>query len=290
MAFTAYSPWIGCHHYSRGCLNCFIRYPLKVLNKIKSDREVKRTTPTDALLDKRSYPSGSRVFLCPLSDFLIEEADEWREELWAQMKERHDLELYVQTKRIVRLLEPGILPPDWGEGYPNVYFNATIDDPRTADDRMRTLVEVPSRHRVIALTPCTCPMDVRSGLRTKKIQQAYLIGEIGCGADWETLKKTVRPLRWEWVRDISDQFKEHSTHFDFKSTGTFWYDREGVLHTYRSMREQFQEAQSCRLEVVGSDLDYTIGWGSNHDMWISDWSQAEPCCSIHESPAKKVFY
>jgi protein gp37 len=251
---------------------------------------VVRTEPHDVILDRRAYEAGSCVFLCPLSDFLLPEADVWREELWPMIRERSDLEFYVQTKRITRLLEPGVLPRDWGDGYPNVYLNATVDDPRSSEERIAALVEVPGRHKVLALTPTTCAMNVESGLKTGQIQQAYLIGEIGCGADWDTMSKTVRPLRWEWVHDLHDQFSRWDVHFDFKACGSFWYDEAGELHTFRSMNGQFKTAQAAGLGVTGSNPEYTIAWGANHLFDITDWSQNEPCCTIHDSPQSKVFY
>ena len=42
------------------------------------------------------------VYLCFSTDFLIEEADEWRNECWKMIKERHDCIFVFLTKRIDR--------------------------------------------------------------------------------------------------------------------------------------------------------------------------------------------
>jgi len=52
------------------------------------------------------------------SDFFLEEADEWRKEVWEIIKKRPDLKFWLQTKRAERVEE--CLPKDWGNGYPNV--------------------------------------------------------------------------------------------------------------------------------------------------------------------------
>jgi len=229
------------------------------------------------------------VFVCPLSDFLLEEADPWRGELWAQIRERSDVDFYIQTKRVIRLLEPGILPSDWSDGYPNVYINATVDDPSSSEERLLALVEVPARHRVIAMCPTTTPLNLIPGLKTKKIQQGYLIGEIGCGMDWTQLLKTTRPLRYEWVKDISEQFRTWTTHFDFKGSGTIWIDKNGKKKISTTLIDQFNIAQDCDLGVTGDSSDYTIAWGANHTEFITDWTDGQSTV-LHGPRLSRVFY
>lgn len=42
--------------------------------------------------------SGQIVYLCFSTDFLIEEADEWRNECWKMMRERSDLDVPLKIK------------------------------------------------------------------------------------------------------------------------------------------------------------------------------------------------
>lgn len=58
--------------------------------------------------------SGETVYVCFSSDFLLEEADKWRDECWQIMKEREDLHFIFLTKRIERFLD--CIPYDWGDG------------------------------------------------------------------------------------------------------------------------------------------------------------------------------
>ena len=44
------------------------------------------------------------------SDFFLEDADTWREEAWAVMRERRDLKFYLLTKRAERIAR--CLPSD----------------------------------------------------------------------------------------------------------------------------------------------------------------------------------
>lgn len=52
----------------------------------------------------KSYkiPGGKVVFTCFTSDFLLEDADGWRDECWKMIRQRPDLYFYFFTKRIHR--------------------------------------------------------------------------------------------------------------------------------------------------------------------------------------------
>lgn len=103
-----WNPWHGCHKYSDGCKFCYIH---------KGD--YKRNVDTDNIekTDKFYAPilknrkgeykikSGQTVYLCFSTDFLIKEADGWRNECWEMIKERSDLTFIFLTKRIERFLE-----------------------------------------------------------------------------------------------------------------------------------------------------------------------------------------
>lgn len=47
------------------------------------------------------------------SDFFIDEADQWRSDIWQIIKRRRDLDFFIITKRIHRFYEG--LPEDWGK-------------------------------------------------------------------------------------------------------------------------------------------------------------------------------
>lgn len=57
-------------------------------------------------------PSGSIIRVCMTSDFFLEEADKWRDEVWDIIRIRKDVTFWLQTKRAKRVLEN--LPNDWG--------------------------------------------------------------------------------------------------------------------------------------------------------------------------------
>ena len=71
------------------------------------------------------------VYLCFQSDFLIKEADKWRNECFRMIKERQDCKFLFLTKRIERFKE--IIPDDWNDGYDNVIVCCTVENQKNVD-------------------------------------------------------------------------------------------------------------------------------------------------------------
>ena len=100
---SMWNPWRGCHKYSEGCKYCYIHK-----GDIKREIDTSNVVKTDefnspiAKLKSGAYKikSGQMVFLCFFSDFLIEDADEWRPECWKMIKERSDLHfLFLKIRK-----------------------------------------------------------------------------------------------------------------------------------------------------------------------------------------------
>lgn len=78
------------------------------------------------------------VYTCFTSDFFLEEADEWRAEAWAIIRERCDLSFLIPTKRIDRFRVS--LPSDWGDGYDHVAIACTVENQDRANYRLPLFV------------------------------------------------------------------------------------------------------------------------------------------------------
>ena len=102
---SLWNPWHGCHKLSTGCRHCYV---YRGDSKHGKDSSIITKTgqfnlPVRRKKDKTyKIPSGNLVYTCFTSDFLIEEADEWRIEAWKMMRERYDLHFLFITKRIDR--------------------------------------------------------------------------------------------------------------------------------------------------------------------------------------------
>ena len=83
---------------------------------------------------KPKISSGKIVATCFASDFFIADADKWRLDAWAIIKQRPDLDFLILTKRIDHFAVS--LPPDRGNGYDNVNIGCTVEDLKVADVRL----------------------------------------------------------------------------------------------------------------------------------------------------------
>lgn len=122
MGNKLWNPWHGCRKCSPGCKNCYVFYLDKIHNK---DSNIIKKSKTNFNLPlkknregKYKIPSGSEVATCFTSDFFIEEADEWRDEVWDIIRQRKDVDFLICTKRIERF--ENCIPDDWNKGNDNV--------------------------------------------------------------------------------------------------------------------------------------------------------------------------
>lgn len=205
-----WNPWHGCHKYSEGCKFCYIHkgdYKRGVDNN-KIEKTDKFYTPI--LKNKKGeyrIKSGQTVYLCFSTDFLIKEADEWRNECWEMIKERSDLTFIFLTKRIERFLE--CIPDDWNDGYDNVIVGCTVENQDRADFRLAIFDKLPIKHKNIICQPLIEKVDISDHL--ENIELVVVGGESDYNA---------RVLNYDWVLSIRQQCIEREVHFEFRQCGT----------------------------------------------------------------------
>lgn len=236
-----WNPWHGCRKLSEGCRRCYV-YGMDEIHG-KDGSRISRNRDFDLPLRTRRngdyvLPPGTTVGTCFTSDFLLEEADAWRPEAWAMMRRRPDLQFFMLTKRIHRLA--ACLPPDWGDGYPNVSLGCTVENRDRAAFRLPLYREAPIRHKVLALSPLLEPLDLRPWLGPW-LEEVSVGGESGPGA---------RVCDYAWVLDLRRQCVERGVAFRFWQTGSRFL-KDGRL--YR-LPHRIQHAQSRK-----AGLDWTPG-------------------------------
>jgi protein gp37 len=148
-----------------------------------------------------------------MSDFFHEGADKWRDEAWQVISECTHLDWLVLTKRAERIAE--CLPPDWGDGYPNVWLGVTAGC-QSSLSRVETLLTVPAMVRFISAEPLLERIDLRPFLP---------------GIDWvitgceRAQKGKRRIMDLEWVREIDSQCRAAGVAHFFKQ---YYIDDSGV--------------------------------------------------------------
>ena len=182
--------------------------------------------------------SGKVVFTCFTSDFLLSDADMWREECWQMIKQRSDLWFYFFTKRIDRFME--CVPDDWGDGYDNVLVGCTVENQDRADYRLPIFKSLPIKHKSIIVAPMIGPVDLSTYL-DGSIEEVSVGGESGLNA---------RPCDFAWVLAIREQCVKAHIPFLFHQTGARLIKDGKTYHIPRC----YQHSQARK-----ANINYRIG-------------------------------
>lgn len=145
----SWSPWYGgCSPRGPECAECYARREMKRYGK---DPEVLTRSSRATFRGPLRWHEPALVFVCPWSDFFLPEADAWRPEVWAIMRDTPHLRYIIPTKRPE--LIPDRLPPDWGAGYPNVCLLVSAGTYESARRFIPPLLEIPAACRGLSAEP-----------------------------------------------------------------------------------------------------------------------------------------
>lgn len=238
MRSATWNLWHGCHKISTGCKHCYVyrsdaRYD-------RNSAEVHKTQNFNLPVKKdRSgnykIPSGTCIYTCFTSDFLLEDADAWRQEAWDMIRERSDCTFLFITKRIDRFMQ--CVPSDWGDGYDNVVVCCTVENQERADYRLPYLLSAKARHKEIVCSPLLEPIDLERFL-TAEIEGVTAAGESGAQA---------RLCDYDWVLQIRAQCVRRNIPFWFQQTGAH-FQKDGRIYNI-PRREQHSQARKANINT-----------------------------------------
>lgn len=218
---SMWNPWRGCKKCSEGCLYCYIhkgdfKRGINTTNVVKTKDFNK---PIERLKNGNYKMKSGLVYLCFSSDFLIEDADEWRDECWKMIEERKDCTFLFLTKRIDRFMK--VIPDNWNNGYDNVVVCCTIENQKNADYKLSIFKDLPIKHKCITAQPLIEKIDIE-----KYLEDIELV-VVGGESD-----KDARVLDYSWVLDIRDQCLRRNVSFEFRQCGSNFL-KDGKLYKDR---------------------------------------------------------
>lgn len=181
---------------------------------------------------------GGPVYLCFRSDFLLEDADAWREDCWRMIRERADLHFLFLTKRIVRFMD--CVPADWGEGYGNVTVGCTVENQRAADERLPVFRELPIRHKYIICQPMIAPIQLAPYLEGVEL--------VAVGGE---LDRSGRLPRYAWVLDVREQCLAAGVPFRFRQCATH-FEKDGKLYALPT-KLLCAQARKAAIDTTGAE-------------------------------------
>jgi len=196
-----FNPWIGCTKVTPGCDHCYAEAWSKRSGLVRwGNSPRRRTTVTywraplkwQARADEfeRTHGRRQRVFCASLADVFDNQVEPpWRDDLFALIRACPGLDWLLLTKRPQNIAK--MLPPDWGNGYANVWLGTTAEDQKRFDQRWAQLRRVPAPVTFISYEPALGPL--RLPARGPYPHWLIIGGESGPGA---------RPLQPQWVRNV----------------------------------------------------------------------------------------
>lgn len=231
-----WNPWRGCKKCSDGCLHCYIhKGNLKKniqTNEIVKTKDFKK--PIEKLKNGDYKMKSGMVYLGFSTDFLIEEADAWRNDCWEMIRERQDCTFLFLTKRIDRWMK--CIPKDWNTGYDNVVVCCTIENQKNADDKLSIFQDLPIKHKCITAQPLLEKIDIEKYLH--HIELVVVGGESDINA---------RVMDYDWVLDIREQCIRKNVNFEFRQCGTYTL-KDGKLY-------KIQTKDLCKQAKL-ANIDY----------------------------------
>jgi protein gp37 len=219
-----FNPWIGCTKIDPACKNCYAS--VDTFARVSRKRGVELWGPhadrhrtsgenwkQPRRWDRAAAAAGirSRVFCASLADVFEgrDDLEPWRRDLWTLIRETPHLDWQLLTKRPENITAS--LPPDWGNGYDNVWLGVTAGDQAGADKRLPLLAQVPARVRFVSYEPALESVDWRQHFVAGKFH--WLIAGAESGASH-------RPMDEVWARVARDQCALAGVSFFLKQFAT----------------------------------------------------------------------
>ena len=232
---SVWNPWRGCKKCSEGCLHCYIHKgdAKRGVNTNDIAKTKDFTKPLEHMKNGTYKMKSGLTYLCFQSDFLLEEADEWRKECWAMIKERQDCTFLFLTKRIERFMD--CIPEDWGDGYENVVVCCTVENQKNVDKKLSVFQKLPIKHKQITAQPLIEKVDMEQYL--DGIEAVVVGGE----SDREA-----RTLDYDWVLDIREQCVRKNVDFTFRQCGTHFL-KDGKLYKLQT-KDLCKQARLAKID------------------------------------------
>ena len=245
-----WNPWHGCVKKSEGCQNCYMFFLDRqrggdgsLIYKVKNNFDYPLHTDKNGCY---KIKSGEQIRVCMTSDFFMAEADQWRPEAWKIMRSRPDVVFFLLTKRPERVED--CLPPDWGDGWENIFFNVTCENQRRADERIPLMMGLPFKHKGIMAAPFIGPVSIKEYLPAGQIEQVIAGGENYDGS---------RPLEYAWVRQLYDECAGAGVTFCFIETGSYFIKDGKTWHIPDKTRQSIAAFKSG-LQYLGKPIDFKL--------------------------------
>jgi len=245
---STFNPWWGCTKISPACDHC---YAADLDNRTGGDHwgnVPRRRTSEKNWNEPRRWQRKAaefaakhgrrrRVFCASMADVFDNQVpSEWRDDLWALIRDCPDMDWLLLTKRPQNIGK--MLPAFWDQVKGHVWLGTTVEDQQRADLNIPHLLKYDSAVRFVSCEPLLSPIDIGRYMHDSTCS-GFADGICSCSEprevhlDWVIAGgesgAQARPSSPEWFRDLRDQCETASVPFLFKQWGE-WAPGECATH------------------------------------------------------------
>lgn len=199
-----FNPWEGCQKVSPGCDNCYAEardhrftggkhWGPHALRRRMSEANWRQPHKWErnAFAFHERHGRRQRIFCASLADVFDNKAPKGeRERLWQTIRDTPTLDWLLLTKRPENIAK--MLPPDWGDGWLNVWLGVTMEDQGNFDRRWPVLASVSAAVRFVSYEPAVGPLTIGEA------RPDWLI----CGGETGPERRHMEP---DWARAVRDE-------------------------------------------------------------------------------------
>jgi len=239
-----FNPWWGCVKVSSGCKNCYAEtldnrwngghWGPRSSRKAMSEQYWRQPLKWNKDAEKSGVPA--KVFCASMADVFEGHPDTLPhlDRLFSLIEKTPNLIWQLLTKRpqnILPLLT--VNRPHWLKNFPeNIWIGTSVEDQKTADERIPHLLKVPASVRFLSMEPLLGPVEFSDV--TGRTDYPSVLGKPAlAGIHWVIVGgesgPNARPINPGWVRSIQGQCSATNIPFFFKQWGEWGLDEYGVM-------------------------------------------------------------
>lgn len=246
----------GCTKVSAGCTRCYAERMSKRLAGRAGYPEdgFKVTLHPERLEEPLKWKKPSRIFVCSMGDLFHKDVTSaFIHDVLIRIEKAPHHTFMVLTKRIERANEfirnfevrTGY---SFAQLYSYVWLGVSVEDQKTADERIPLLLQTPAAKRFVSYEPAIGPVDFRHIKIPGGVTDSFggWYGEGGPQIDWLIMGGEsgpgARPLHPDWARSARSQCKAAGIPYFFKQWGEWTHEfPTGISLAHRA--ETFQHGQ-----------------------------------------------
>jgi len=233
---ATWNPTTGCTKVSAGCKFCYAERFHQRISKVPF--ETVEVHPERLMMPLR-WTRPRKIFVNSMSDLFHEQIPEsFLREVFAVMRKAYKHTFQILTKRPQRMLEYCRImfqnPAD------NVWLGVSVEDQKTADERIPLLLQTPAAVRFVSYEPALAAINLKLWLRSSQLPWRSLDMPEKHFLDWVIAGGEsgphARPSHPDWFRSICGQCQAARVPFFFKQWGEW-------------APIQYHEGEKCYLKV-----------------------------------------